>query len=347
MRKTILVALLLFALSASAEQKNVKLLTGMSDVELQRTMNFVRASLGVHCDFCHVVAEKTGWDFASDEKGTKRTARHMIEMVEQINQTSFEGKPVVSCNTCHRGSTRPVALPVLPQSPPPFPTPLPSRPTGLPTRDEVVAKYAAAIGDASRLELPRALRGTREGSDGKSTPFEAQMAGGKWHVIGQTPNGRLEQVYTGTSGWIRSDKGVQPMKDDQMENFRSLASAYEPVSPQSIPADARVINTEKIGEHNTVIVASRLDERRRQRLFFDTTTGLLVRRQVLTRTAIGEVPQENDFDDYRDVGGTKFPFFVRVSLVDPWTGATRRYTDVLLGAKVDEAVFNPPAGSPP
>ena len=84
------------AVSARGEQKNVQLLTGMSDQQLQRTMNFIRASLGVHCDFCHVVNDKTGWDFASDEKENKRKAREMIQMTERINQQSFKRNRVRS-----------------------------------------------------------------------------------------------------------------------------------------------------------------------------------------------------------------------------------------------------------
>ena len=59
MRKTSLaLAFLLISAAARAEQKNVHLLTGMTDLQLQQTMNFMRASLGVHRDFCHVVNDK-------------------------------------------------------------------------------------------------------------------------------------------------------------------------------------------------------------------------------------------------------------------------------------------------
>jgi hypothetical protein len=76
-------------------------------------------------------------------------------------------------------------------------------------------------------------------------------------------------------------------------------------------------------------------------------SGLLLRRQILTLAPVGEVPQQTDFDDYRDVGRTKFPFFVRVSLMDPWNSATRRYTDVQLGPTVDDKVFSPLPVTPP
>ena len=341
MRKAIFAAALLLAVTARAEQKNVHILTGLTDNQLVDVMNFMRSSLGVHCDYCHVVKEKTGWDFSDDSKENKRTARKMIEMVAQINEQNFENNPEVSCNTCHRGDQRPIASPILPQPVPPFPTPIRQRPANLPTRDAVVQKYAAAIGDAKRLNLPRTFKGTRESSDGKSAPFEGQMADGKVHVIGQTPFGPTEQVYVGTAGWIKTDKGTKEMAPAALEGFRVLSAAYEPVKPDSIPADARVVNTEKVGDHDTVIVNAKIDSSRRQRLFFDATSGLLVRRVILTLSPVGEIPQQIDFDDYRDVGGTKFPFYVRVSLVDPWTGATRRYSEVQIGATVDDKVFNP------
>jgi photosynthetic reaction center cytochrome c subunit len=347
MRKAgLALAFLLISTSARAAQKNVQLLTGMTDLQLQQTMNFMRASLGVHCDFCHVVDDKDGWNFASDAKQTKRTARHMIQMVQEINEKNFDNNAAVACNTCHRGNIRPVSLPTLPQPAPPFPTPVRTRPT-LPSRDDLVARYTAALGDISAYGLPRTLKGTREGWDQKSTPFDAQMSGGKWHIVSQTPDGRREQIVTAEGGWVKTNKDFEKMSDSNMEQFQMLANAFEPLSPLSIPKEVRILNTEKIGDRDTVIMTMRLDEKRRQRLFFDTSTGLLVRRQILTRVPVGEVPQQIDYDDYRDLGGVKFPFTIRVSLVDPWVSATRRYSEVHLGAKVDESVFTHPAGTQP
>jgi hypothetical protein len=231
MRNAIIAAALLLAVTARAEQKNVHVLTGLTDTQLVDVMNFMRGSLGVHCDFCHVVEKGTGWDFPNDAKQPKRTARRMIEMVAQINEQNFAGKPAVSCNTCHRGSPRPVSLPVLPQAPPPFPTPLHTPPANLPTRDAIVAKYAAALGDAKRLQLPRTFQGTRESSDGKSAPIEGQVSGEKVHVSGQTPFGPTEQVFIGTAGWVKTSKGTHAMKEDEIATFGKLTAAYEPLEP--------------------------------------------------------------------------------------------------------------------
>jgi photosynthetic reaction center cytochrome c subunit len=122
-------------------QKNIKVLTGLPQSQLIPAMNFMSASLGVRCNYCHV--NKDGkWDFVSDEKPEKATAREMIKMVLNVNKTTFKGNPSVSCYTCHRGRTSPVGVPPLPL---PEATPAPvqgeTKPKEeLPTVDQILAK---------------------------------------------------------------------------------------------------------------------------------------------------------------------------------------------------------------
>lgn len=85
---------------------------------LRETMRGMSVSLGVGCEHCHVGEAGAGfdtWDFASDAKAAKATARGMMEMVWQINEQTLptvEGlEPAdawrVTCWTCHRGATTP------------------------------------------------------------------------------------------------------------------------------------------------------------------------------------------------------------------------------------------------
>ena len=209
-------------------------------------------------------------------------------------------------------------------------------------------KYAAAIGDPSRLQAPRVLRGTREASDGKPLPMELQESNGRVHIAVNLGEGKLEQWQDATGGASRDAKGiVHKFNASSAENFRQLTNAFSPLLPAAIPKDARVVNQEKIGDHDAYVVAARIDERTRVRYYFDTASGLLLRRVTIMETPIGPVPQQTDFDDYRDSGGTKFPFLVKVSLVDPWVGSIRRYSEVELGAKIDDSVFSLPAETPP
>ena len=98
--------------------------------ELMDTMRGFALGLGVRCQFCHVGEEGaplSTFNFKSDEKPTKHTARVMLRMVMAINndhlsqldtiahmhegmEHSPEDRVQVQCVTCHRGVSRPVPL---------------------------------------------------------------------------------------------------------------------------------------------------------------------------------------------------------------------------------------------
>jgi len=341
MKRMVIVLAAFAAFSARAEQKNVQVLTNMTDTQLQRTMNMMRASLGVHCDFCHVVDDKTGWQFDKDDKKEKKTAREMLSMTLKINKEQFNGHADVSCWTCHRGAIRPVSIVPLPQAPPPFPTPKPE-PKVLPTRDDVVKKFTESLGNAARLLEPRVMKGSRMSFDGKEVPIDVQASNGRWRIVADLPTGHVEQVVTETAGWSKDAKGVTEFSPSALENFREIAMSLDPPLPSTIPADARVIGKEVIGNVDTVILAYRTPDQFRHRLYLNATTGTPVRYVTIKETPVGAIPQQTDFEQWQDVGGTLYPFKIRTSLVDPWVGSIRIYNSVVLGAKIGDDVFTKP-----
>jgi len=95
---------------------NLKVLPGETGKgELMGVMRGFAGSLGVRCNHCHVGPDNLqGMDFATDEKQTKRTARAMMIMVNDINGKYLAGlKPdrtvelEVQCATCHRSQAMP------------------------------------------------------------------------------------------------------------------------------------------------------------------------------------------------------------------------------------------------
>lgn len=98
-------------------------------VELVEIMKGFSLGLGVRCSTCHMGEEGkplSTYDFASDEKQTKRNARLMLQMVKEINGKHLTAvmpesglKPItVTCYTCHRGSRQPAGPAPLPPAPP-------------------------------------------------------------------------------------------------------------------------------------------------------------------------------------------------------------------------------------
>jgi hypothetical protein len=307
---SVVVPILLLATFAIAEdkpqdkpQKNVQILKGLSAHELQRTMNLMRASLGVHCDYCHVNTEEGGWQWEKDDKKEKQRAREMIRMTMQINAESFGGRPIVSCNTCHNGSTHPNALPVLPQPKPAFPTPV--RDTkGFPAAKELVAKYVAAVGGAEKALIPANASteltiGTREWPDGKSRPLRLERRGDDLRLTVTTPDDvTTTQVVHGDGGWIQTGDKVRDMRPSDYDNFRELARTFRLFAPTDVPDDARVVAKEQIDGKDVWVVAARSGSES-NRWFFDAASGLVLRRITSVDGPVGRLPRQTDFGDNR------------------------------------------------
>jgi hypothetical protein len=92
--------------TAVQQFKNIQVLKDIPADQLIPAMQFITASLGVECEFCHVEGA-----FEKDDKKPKQTARVMMGMMFTINQDNFDGHREVTCYSCHRGSTDPVATP--------------------------------------------------------------------------------------------------------------------------------------------------------------------------------------------------------------------------------------------
>jgi cytochrome c peroxidase len=99
--------------------KNLQVLPkDITQAQLVSNMKFFAQSLGVRCTHCHVGQEGqplSTFDFASDAKPDKLTARKMLVMVHRINEQDFGVKDFanvkVTCYTCHRGSHHPLTAP--------------------------------------------------------------------------------------------------------------------------------------------------------------------------------------------------------------------------------------------
>jgi hypothetical protein len=62
---------------------------------------------------------------------------------------------------------------------------------------------------------------------------------------------------------------------------------------------------------------------------------------------VGNIPEQFDFEDYRDVDGVKLPFIVRVSSVEPGNPVSvRTFSEMKLNGPADESKFKMPAATP-
>jgi photosynthetic reaction center cytochrome c subunit len=332
----------------TAEQvfKNIIQLKGTPADQVQPAMQFIAASLGVDCAFCHVQGK-----MEADDKGAKRTAREMMAMTAAINTNSFRGQRQVTCYSCHRGSTRPVNMPpVLESDAPATAAAAPGArlaiPDGqAPTVDQILEKYVAAIGgaDAMKKVTSRVMTG-KILAGGSETPIE---------VITKAPNMRVSithnstvdsfTAFDGTAGWLGSTgHAAREMSAAESAAAGLDAEFYLGLRLKELFPQLRRGRPETVAGAECEILNGTATGRPAVRLYFDKNSGLLMRMVRYADTPMGRNPTQIDYADYRDAGGVKIPF--RWTLSRPNARFTIQIAEVKSNAPVDDGRFAKPAG---
>ena len=348
-------------------EKNIKVLTGMPQSQLIPVMNFFAASMGRRCNFCHV-NNQGQWDYASDAKPEKTSAREMIKLVMDINKTTERLKlDPVSCYTCHRGRTSPQSIPALPlplPSPPPnaggagAPTPAaspqasPTATPALPSADEIFSQYAAALGGQAAIDKlkSRTAKGSVTQANGNSFQFELlQAAPDKFYLLVTTPQGTLERGFNGQVGWEKTARGVREVTGAELVNFKAGNDLFSLLKLKEQYSRPPRVRKDKLGDFDVYILDGPTTDNRRMRLYFDATSGLLLRRTTTMSTIVGIIPDQVDLTNYLEVDGLKFPFTARAETLEVGNPvSTRTFTEIKLNVPVDDSKFNmPPAPKPP
>ena len=335
-------------------QKNIQVLSGLPQSQLGPVMNYMASSLGVKCTFCHVNKDDK-WDFPSDEKPEKNKAREMIKMVQTINKANFKGNPAVSCFTCHRGNNEPIRVPQLPMA---EPTPRAESPaTGAapkeapPTADQILAKYTEALGGAAAIEKlkTRSMKGTWFTSNGLTLGYEVyQAAPDKIYTFLNTlKQGVIERGFDGQVGWEKSPRGLRDLPSRDLAVLERYPDLFKDIKLQGQFTRISYGGKDKIDGKDVLVLRGLGIDGKGERLYFDAQTGLLVRRITTTPTVVGLVPEQVDYEDYRDVDGLKVPFTIRVTTIDPSNSSTRKFAEIKLNVPVDETKFKKPPAPPP
>jgi outer membrane lipoprotein-sorting protein len=329
-----------------AEQtfKNITALKGTPADQLVPAMQFMSAALGVECSFCHVQ------DRSADDKPAKKTARDMISMTLMINKTSFNGRLQVTCNTCHAGHEHPPTAvpPVLDSDAPPAHPAAPATAAAgpAPTADDIIAKYAAAVGgaDAMRKATTRVMKGTITAGGSENAVDVFTKAPNKRYTVTHTGDNHSITAFDGTTGWMGSvgrparEMSAAESAASGLDAEFALALRLKEIYPQIRRGrpdtingvECEVLNGAAPGKPNV-------------RLYFDKKSGLLMRMVRFAETPIGRNPTQIDYADYRDADGVKIPY--RWTLSRPNGRFTIQIKEAQTNAPIDDSKFAKPSGN--
>jgi photosynthetic reaction center cytochrome c subunit len=342
---------------------NIQVLKDIPSDQLLPAMRYITVALGVRCEFCHIPK-----NFDSDDKPEKTTARKMMQMMFAINKDNFDGHREVTCYTCHRGVSHAANIPMLTATgmAPTMGAVVPPRNSvemgqsaganGTPaaavvpkvTVDEIIAKYTDAIGGAGAIQKITTLeaKGTVElpfNGGMKAEAEEMRKAPDKAVTIVHLPNGgEFGEGYNGTTGWQQEPgHGVDDLKGDDLVRAKYGAAFIPGLDLKQDFSRAQVAALDKIGDQDAYRVNAFRKGGGQMRFYFDSQSGLLLRVSEHIESPLGDLPQDTDYSDYRDVDGVKLPFTVTETRVQGPT--TFHWGQILANRPLEDARFDKPA----
>jgi len=364
------------ARTAGQARPNLQVLIDIPEEDLIPTMRFVSAALGVECEFCHLGDRS----LETDHKGT---ARGMMRMMLALNRSSFDGRVRVTCYTCHRGSSNPLSAPiprgqytevgvgvimkgngnpdprrrdeVLSDNLREYTRELAAR---LPPPETILAKYVDALGGEQALrrvtsrrvvasaELPADVRGV--GPIVHALTEQYFKAPDKWVMTFQTASATTAKGFDGTVPWLQNAAGAvteatSPAPALPLARYRRNIDLYEPLNLRQSYTRMATERVERVRDRDAYVVAGFPANDMPERLYFDTETGLLVRKWTATPTVLGEYSIQTDYEDYREVDGLQIPYLVRTIGISPGDNMTLYVEKVEHNLAVDDARFMKPA----
>ena len=287
--------------------KNIQVLKDVPENKWFDTMAFIAESLGVTCDHCH-----TSTFYHDDGNLAKLKARHMMQMVNDINRQNFGGSVTVTCNTCHRGTLKPQAAPVPDME---HWMKAAEKDAPLPSVEDVLAHYRRAVG-IGKSKAPQSQAASFEiatyGGKGAAQHMSVDLVmNGADHVRMTDHKGAttIKFVKNGADAWAHDDKGWHVMDGGELETVRSRTATLDPnqVGGQAV---SKTVVKDHVYDRRAYIVQVE-DQGEKQDLFFDAESGLLLRKRMYSASFYGDESVDLEYADYRPVGGFLIPFTIR------------------------------------
>jgi outer membrane lipoprotein-sorting protein len=216
----------------------------------------------------------------------------------------------------------------------------------LPTVEQVLEKYVEAIGGspAHRKLTTRVAKGEWENATrGVRLPVE---------IYSKAPNKRVELLdapenrgatgrgYDGAAGWSMNmtETGLRQLEGAELATVQRESDFYRPIKLDRLYVRLMVTGGERINGREVYIVDAIPESGNPEKLYFDATTGLMSRRDMV----YGKTPVQHYYEDYRDIDGIKVPFVVRSE------GPVRvitRLTEIKHNVPIEDSKFKSPSSN--
>jgi hypothetical protein len=212
----------------------------------------------------------------------------------------------------------------------------------------VLDRYLQALGGAEKASAINTITAT-----GKVVAFGSFGGGGNFEYFAQSPDkramlshlpdGESSRTFDGRAGWYAIPLAVvpkYPLTGGELDGARIDAHLSFPAQIARTLTALRTGPVEEVNGKETFLVQGNGERGSFVSLYFDRESGLLIRTIRYTPSAIGKVPTQVDYGNYRDVDGIKFPF----KWVFTWLDGRDEFdfANVKFNLPIDQAKFGEP-----
>jgi zinc protease len=216
----------------------------------------------------------------------------------------------------------------------------------VPTIDQILDKYVQAIGGKAAVEklTTRMMKGSLETPEGTggSTEFYAK-APSKYVEMSNFPDyGIIQEGFDGTLGWSKNpESSARELSSAESAVNNREKNLHRDIRLKELYPKMTLRGTQRVGNRQAYLIEAVPLEGNPEKMYFDTQTGLLLRRE-LERVTMEEgiVLLEIFLDDYREVDGVKLPFTIRRSTPD--YSYALKFSEIRHNIPIEDARFHKP-----
>ena len=223
----------------------------------------------------------------------------------------------------------------------------PQKPDAMPSVDQILDKYVQALGGKAAIEkvTSNVIKGTFDlPAMGMSGPLEiyAKAPNKNATIINLAGFGVVQFGFNGTIGWSQDPQsGLREMTGTELADTKRDSDFYRDIKLKQLFPKMTLTGKDKVGDRDVYVIEATPADGKPEKMYFDTQTGLLLRLDNDRESPQGAAHVETYFEDYKETGGVKTPFTIRI--VRPDISFTIKTAEVKQNVPIDDAKFNKPA----
>src|SRR5258707_13740156 len=109
--------------------------------------------------------------------------------------------------------------------------------------------------------------------------------------------GVIERGFNGRAGWEKSTKGVRDLGSEEITYLRRYPDLYTDIRLTGQFSRISVAGKPEVDGRDVYVLRATSTAGKREQLYFDAETGLLIRPTTSTRLPVASIPEQADFSN--------------------------------------------------